>query len=161
VQKGTSRRQRQVLLPIHVPIILSRTWVTWLQNASSTKKALNLQIFPFFVSPNRTIIHYNKRAICICILLSIFVKASVRRNKRKRHRRNAVRRLEIHATPSLAEPAWLNICADHPSSQAQESFSRPSPIFPNFCGAHSITRRRTAPPAHQQQSNLLGLHLLL
>jgi len=89
----------------HVPIILSRTWVTWLQNASSTKKAPNLQIFPFFVSPNRTIIHYNKRAICICILLSFFVKASVRRNKRKRHRRNAVRRLEIHATPSLAEPA--------------------------------------------------------
>jgi hypothetical protein len=46
-------------------------------NASSAKKAPNLQIFPFFISPNWTIIHYNKRAICICILLSLF-RESVR-----------------------------------------------------------------------------------
>jgi hypothetical protein len=46
-------------------------------NASSAKKARNLQIFPFFISPNWTIIHYNKRAICICILLSLF-RESVR-----------------------------------------------------------------------------------
>src|SRR5271156_3247827 len=76
-KKGTSRCQRRVLLPIHVPIILSRTWVTWLQTQVPRRKHQICRYFPSFVSPNWTIIHYNKGAICICILLSSF-RESVR-----------------------------------------------------------------------------------
>jgi hypothetical protein len=45
------------------------------------------EYFPFFASPGWTIIHYNKRASAYASFCPFFVKASVRRNKRKRHHR--------------------------------------------------------------------------